>query len=65
MAFTVYTAGEAAEAAKTSRATIDAACASGALFAVDEKPGSTRRSWRIAESDLADWHRRGRPSVPS
>jgi hypothetical protein len=59
-----YTAAEAAEIAKTARPVIDAACASGALFAVDRKPASTRRSWVIAESDLEDWHRRGRPAVP-
>lgn len=62
--FVIYTAGEAAEAMKTSRQAIDAACVSGALFAVDEKPDSTRRSWRIDSEALLDWHRRGRPSVP-
>lgn len=61
--FVVYTAAEAAEVAKTPRQRIDAACKSGALVAIDERPESSRRSWRIAESDLADWHRRGRPLI--
>lgn len=64
MSFVIYTAGEAAEVMKTSRQSIDAACASGALFAVDEKPDSSRRSWRIDSDALLEWHRKGRPSVP-
>lgn len=63
-ALTVYTAGEAAVVMKAQRLTIDAACASGALFAVDITPDSSRRSWRIDEGALLDWHRRGRPILP-
>lgn len=60
----VYTAAEATAAMNTSRQKIDAACLSGALVAVDETPDSTRRSWRVLEADLIDWHHRGRPLVP-
>lgn len=63
MSLRIYTAAEAAEAMKTARPKIDAACASGALVAVDETPKSTRRSWRILEDDLAQWHRSGRPTT--
>jgi hypothetical protein len=62
---TIYTAAEAADAMQAKRHEIDTACKSGALFAVDRTPESSRRSWRILEDDLRDWHRRGRPLVPS
>lgn len=71
-AFTIYTAAEAAVAAKTSRQTIDIACHNGALRAVDEAAErnrlagkeSSRKAWRILEADLIDWHHRGRPLTP-
>ena len=59
----VYTAAEAATVAKCGRATVDAACASGALAASDLKPESTKRSWRILADDLTDWVRAGMPTT--
>ena len=64
MSLRFYTPAEAAEVAQTSRERIDGACATGALVAVDDRPNSQRRRWRIEESDLLDWHRRGRPATP-
>ena len=61
----IYTATEAAEAMQTPREKIDAACASGALFAVNDKlTEKSRNRWRIHSESLLDWHRRGRPLVP-
>ena len=59
---TSYTAATAAVRMNESRARIDAALTSGALFGVDTAPDSTRRRWRIEEADLMDWHHRGRPT---
>lgn len=62
-AVTVYKASEAALAAKVARARIDAACASGALVAIDLTPApNTKRAWRILDEDLVDWIRRGCPT---
>jgi hypothetical protein len=61
---TAYTAAEAAIAIREKRLTIDAACLSGALFAVDRTPDSSRRSWVILEADLVAWHHAGRPINP-
>lgn len=61
----VYTAAEAARVMNAPRPQIDAACSSGALFAVDQTPTSTKRTWRILDDDLVIWHRAGRPLVPT
>lgn len=63
MSVTVYTAREAANVARCSRATVDAACASGALVASDLKPESTKRAWRILAADLETWVRAGYPTT--
>lgn len=60
----ILTAAEAAVRMKVARPIVDAACLSGALFAVDQTPQSTRRSWRIDTGALLDWHRAGRPINP-
>lgn len=57
----VYTAAEAAVAAKCKRALVDAACSSGALTASDVTPDSSKRHWRILERNLEDWIERGYP----
>ena len=62
---TVYTAAEASERARIARATVDAACATGALVAVNAKPDSSKKSWRILDDDLRDWVRRGFPTKKS
>lgn len=60
---TSYTAATAAVRMNESRARIDAALASGALFGVDRTPPpKSKRHWVIEEVDLMDWHRRGRPT---
>lgn len=59
-----FTAAEAAEHARAKRSEIDVACETGALFAVNKHPESSRKSWVISSTDLDDWHRRGRPAVP-
>lgn len=58
---TVYTAREAAEVARCSRARVDGACSTGALAAHDLTPTSSRRSWRILAEDLREWIRAGYP----
>ena len=62
-----YTAATAAVRMAEKRERIDAACKSGALFAVDvSKKPDVRHAWRIEEDDLIDWHRRGRPlTIPA
>ena len=61
MSLKVYTAAEAATTMKAPRHIIDGACATQALVNVDQTPNSSKRSYRILEADLIDWHRRGRP----
>lgn len=57
----VYTAREAAEVARCSRARVDGACSTGALAAHDLTPNSSRRSWRILAEDLREWIRADYP----
>ena len=61
MSLTVYTAREAAVAAKCDRTRVDGACSTGALAASDLIPDSSKRHWRILSTDLEAWIRRGYP----
>ena len=61
----VYKAAEAATVAKVQRATVDAACASGALVAYNATPNSSKKSWRILDDDLTDWIRASFPTTKS
>lgn len=60
----VYSAADAARVMKAPRPLIDGACYTGALVAVDQTPNGKKRTYRILESDLIDWHHRGRPAIP-
>lgn len=62
MSLEVLTAAQAAARFRIARATIDAACKSGALIAADAKPDSTKRAWRIDAEDLRDWLHAGMPT---
>ncbi|MGC4154815.1 MAG: hypothetical protein QM628_17320 [Propionicimonas sp.] len=61
--YEILTPQQAAEWAKCDRGRIDGACTSGTLRAVDNRPESSKRQWRILFADLIDWHRRGRPAA--
>lgn len=64
MELITLTAAQATASAQVPRATIDAACSSGALRAADTTPQSSKRHWRILPDDLREWVRRGMPTSP-